>query len=205
MEYEFFMKRPLWQLIFGGVFDRYPNLKVAITEAAALWIPETLAALDVAYKDFRAAQGRHPLVTGDDNLPQRLPSEYWPTNGFVGVSLVKISEMEQRDSIGVDTMMYGVDYPHPEGTWGQARTWVQASIGKAGVSEEEARKMLGLNAVRCYELDVDLLAPVVERVGPTIDEVLVRPSDDELAALIGNATSEGFELATRHYKNESVL
>jgi len=35
----FWQPRPIWQLIFGGVFDRFPNLKVAVTEATASWIP----------------------------------------------------------------------------------------------------------------------------------------------------------------------
>ena len=137
--------------------------------------------------------------------PDRLPSEYWPTNGFVGVSLVKLSEMEQRERIGVATMMYGVDYPHPEGTWGQATTWVQASLGKAGASEREARMMLGENAARCYHLDIAALAPIAERVGPTVDEVLGAPSELVLTALLDEANATGRTLAARHYADESLL
>ncbi len=202
VEYPFFMRRPLWQLIFGGVFDRFPGIHMAFTEAEALWIPKTLAELDLVWKDFSAAQGKEALSMQDNELPERPPSDYWPTNGFVGVSLVKLAEMEQRHSIGVETMMYGVDYPHPEGTWGRGITWMQAALGKAGVPEDEARGMLGLNATRCYGLDVDALMPVVERIGPTIDEVLPRPSDDEVAALLATADEEGFAKAARHYESK---
>jgi predicted TIM-barrel fold metal-dependent hydrolase len=205
LEFEFFAKRPFWHLIFGGAFDRFPNLKVATTESTASWIPEMFVGLDAIYSEFKRANEHRTILIDDQHLPERLPSEYWNTNGFVGVSLVRLDEMEARDRIGVGTMMYGVDYPHPEGTWGQAMTWMQAAIGRAGVSEQEARMMLGLNAARCYGLDLDVLAPVAERVGPAIEEVLVKPADAEVADLLKGANEDGFILAARHYESGSIL
>ena len=34
-----FTRRPLWFLIFGGVFDRHPDLKVVVTENGVQWLP----------------------------------------------------------------------------------------------------------------------------------------------------------------------
>jgi predicted TIM-barrel fold metal-dependent hydrolase len=200
----FFAQRPLGHLVMSGVFDRFQDLKFAVTEASASWIPTYLATLDGTYSAFKAASTGRALVLEDPNLPERLPSEYWPTNGFVGVSLVKLAEMEARHTIGVDTMMYGVDYPHPEGTWGQATTWVQASLGRAGASPDEARAMLGLNAIRCYNLDTDLLQQVADRVGPTIEEVLATPTDAELEAFLGEANATGRVLAARHLEGKPL-
>src|SRR5690606_41557845 len=39
-------RRAMWQLMLGGVFDRYPRLKLAMTEIRAEWLPETLDILD---------------------------------------------------------------------------------------------------------------------------------------------------------------
>jgi predicted TIM-barrel fold metal-dependent hydrolase len=36
--------RPLWFLIWGGVFERHPGLRLAITESTTVWVPEALAA-----------------------------------------------------------------------------------------------------------------------------------------------------------------
>ena len=36
----------LWQFILGGVFDRFPNLKLVFTEQGADWIPAVLRNLD---------------------------------------------------------------------------------------------------------------------------------------------------------------
>jgi hypothetical protein len=96
-------------------------------------------------------------------------------------------------------MMYGLDYPHPEGPWGQSRTWMQASLGKAGVREDEARKILAENAARLYHVDLDALQPVVERVGPTLDEVLQVPADDEVDRLLDEMRAAGRELAARQF------
>jgi predicted TIM-barrel fold metal-dependent hydrolase len=198
-EVPFFCRRPLWHLIFSGVFDRFPALRFAITESSALWVPETMADLDDIYHRLSSGQKMGVPITVE-NLPGKLPSYYWRDNCYVGVSLVKISEMEARREIGVSTMMYGIDYPHPEGTWGQATTWMQASLGRAEATEEEARAMLGENAARLYHLDVEALASAVERCGPTIDEVLVRPTDEDVRDLLDATAAQGREHANRRYK-----
>ena len=39
VELPWFSHRPLWHLIFGGVLERFPNLKVALTEQGVAWLP----------------------------------------------------------------------------------------------------------------------------------------------------------------------
>ena len=43
--------RPLTFLIWGGVFERFPRLRVAITEGTTVWVPEYLALLDFRYSE----------------------------------------------------------------------------------------------------------------------------------------------------------
>jgi predicted TIM-barrel fold metal-dependent hydrolase len=64
--------------------------------------------------------------------------------------------------------MWGSDYPHPEGTW--PYTHEQLTDTFRGVPENELRAMLGGNAAELYGFDVAALAPVVERIGPRLDE-----------------------------------
>ena len=47
----------------------------------------------------------------------RLPSDYFGRNVFIGASTMSREEVRRRYAIGIDTVMWGNDYPHPEGTW----------------------------------------------------------------------------------------
>lgn len=147
----------LWELMIGGVFDRFPNLTIAFTEVRSDWVPQTLRAFDAR---FDAGE----LET------RRRPSEYWERNCMAGASSIKRSEIRLRHDIGVDHLMFGRDYPHAEGTWPNTYDWIRDAF--AEVPEGEARRILGENAVRCYGLDRDSLVATAERIGPHREEVL---------------------------------
>jgi predicted TIM-barrel fold metal-dependent hydrolase len=61
-------------------------------------------------------------------------------------------------------MMWGSDYPHPEGSWPVTRQ--QQIDSFRGMPEEEVVAILGGNAVDFYGLDVEKLAPIAARIGP---------------------------------------
>jgi predicted TIM-barrel fold metal-dependent hydrolase len=150
-------RRPLWQLIAGGVFDRHPGLKLAITELRSDWLPATLAFLDQRFADER--------------LPVAMkPSEYFHRHCLAVPSSIHRVEIEQRHDIGVAQLAFGVDFPHTEGTWPNTLDWIRASF--AGVPEDEARMILGENAIRFYGLDEAKLKEVAERIGPAPEDVL---------------------------------
>ena len=75
-----------------------------------------------------------------------------------------------RHEIGVETILFGRDYPHPEGTWPHTREWLRDAF--AGVPEDELRLMLGENAIRFFGLDRDRLAEIAKRIGPTVEEII---------------------------------
>jgi predicted TIM-barrel fold metal-dependent hydrolase len=198
LEFLFFTKRVAWHLILSGVFDRFPGLRMAVTESSAMWVPETMAQLDQLWEGQRAMSAARAILFKDEHICERKPSEYWISNGFVGASLLSYTEMERRHDIGINTMMYGNDYPHPEGSWGKQTSWLQASIGRAGGTEEETRMILGLNAARLYDLDVAALQPIANEVGPAVDDVLHVLTDEEVTALLTEAATSGRVLAAGH-------
>ena len=53
-----------------------------------------------------------------------------------------------------------------------------AALGAAHVPPDEARVMLGEDAVGLWGFDREKLRPIVEEIGPTIDEVLRVPEVD---------------------------
>jgi len=58
VEVPWFSHRPLWHLIFGGVFERFPDLKVALTEQGVAWLPRGLETLDWFYGRMDPPAGR---------------------------------------------------------------------------------------------------------------------------------------------------
>ncbi|MCU1691566.1 MAG: putative amidohydrolase [Frankiales bacterium] len=151
-------RRALWQLMMAGVFDRYPGLKLVFTEVRADWIPATLDVMDVHFAQ-------------DPGLLRKSPREYWAEHCYAAPSSPRPYELALRDQIGIDRMMFGMDFPHPEGTWPNTREWLRTTM--VGLSESEARKFLGENAVECYGLDAGRLRAVADRIGLSLDEVLV--------------------------------
>jgi hypothetical protein len=143
--------------MLSGVFDRHPHLKYVITEARADWIPPTLKRLDEL-----AARNKTPL--------KMKPSEYWARHCYVTPSSIHVCEVEMRHQIGIDRLMFGTDFPHPESTWPNTKDWIRATF--KGVPEHEARMLLGENLIACYGLDRVKLLPVAQRIGIAPSEVL---------------------------------
>jgi len=114
-EYAFWLTRPMWTMIFGGVFETYPRLKAMFTEAGGeFWFPWVLELMDI-----RASVKHTSGKLGDhrSNLTMK-PSDYFRRNIWVGCSALPDEETtESYYKIGVDRVMWGTDYPHPEGTW----------------------------------------------------------------------------------------
>ncbi len=152
--------RPLWFLIWGGVFERFPRLRVAVTEGTCIWVPELLALLD-----FRYEETHYAAKLGDyrSHLKHK-PSEYFRRNVFLGASCMPRREAELRHQIGVANMMWGSDFPHPEGTWPHTREQMRTTF--LDLPDDELVAMLGGNAARVYGFDVEKLAPLVARIGP---------------------------------------
>ena len=75
----------------------------------------------------------------------------------------------------------GMDFPHPEGTWGMGPghlAYLNATVGAAKVPADEARQILGENAVKLWGFDREKLQPVVDAHGFTMDEILQVPDVD---------------------------
>ncbi|GIT45869.1 MAG: hypothetical protein Ct9H300mP12_04540 [Acidimicrobiales bacterium] len=81
-------------------------------------------------------------------LISRLPSEYFGDNVFIGASTMSREEVRRRHVNGIDALMWGTDYPHPEGSWPNTRARLKNDFQDATI--EDTRRLLGLNAVDCY-------------------------------------------------------
>jgi hypothetical protein len=104
----------------------------------------------------------------------------------VGASFLRPVECAERHRIGIDRIMWGADYPHYEGTSPHTREALRHTF--SGVEPEEVAAMLGTNAAGVYGFDLEALAPLVARIGPTVAEVAT-----PLDAVPAGARSTAFE------------
>ena len=154
----------MWQMMFGGVFDRHPNLRIMLCEIRGDWIPDTLWYLDAYYE-----RNRHRIPA------LRKPSEYFAINFGVVLSFVHKSEVGMFEQIGLESVMFGRDYPHAEGTWPNTSDWLCDSLQT--VPDPILIKFLGENAVRLLGLDGNHLAEIAAEIGPTCFDVNGRTPD----------------------------
>ena len=155
-----FSRRPVWFLILGGIFDRHPNLKLSVIENTVDWVPQCIEEMEAPYRGYGFMKG---------NFLERKPREYFGTNVFLGASLLERRSVEHRYEIGVDALMWGSDFPHPEGTTPYMRDSMRVQLG--GIPEDEQRKMLGETIARVYPFDLAQLEKVAAVCGPTPEEL----------------------------------
>ena len=171
VEITWFSHRALWHLMFGGVFERFPDLKFVLTEQSAGWVPGTLDLLDFYLQRFRSTLDTNEMLFAGLVAAglSRTPHEYWQANGFVGASFLSREEAAVRHEIGVDKIMWGSDFPHTEGTQPYTLEALRSAFG--GLPTDEVAAMVGGNAADLYGFDLAALAPIAAEVGPLVSDV----------------------------------
>jgi hypothetical protein len=97
-----------------------------------------------------------------------LPSEYARRNCYLASELMPF-DAATIDFLGADHIMWGSDYPHEEGFSPHSKLAIRWALHDR--TEDECRKILAGNAGRLYRFDLDALAPVAAKIGPTVAEV----------------------------------
>ena len=157
----FWTWRPLIFMLWGGVFERYPRLKASVTETGQGWLlPPIFRMLDHHYNDtfFSAKLGDYRSHLS------MAPTDYFRRNCAIGASCMPRSDAEMRHQLGMKQIMWGTDYPHPEGTWPHTRPQMIDTF--KGLPEDDIAAMLGGNAAEFYGFDRAELDKVGARVGP---------------------------------------
>ncbi len=128
-------------LTFGGVFDRFPGLKVVFVEAGLSWVASMLHDADMGYNSFPNFINpalKHP------------PSWYWRNHCYATFMTDPVG-LQTIERIGPETAMWSSDYPHQESTFGYTRSAIQAVFDSVG-SVEDAQKILGKTALDVFDM-----------------------------------------------------
>ena len=130
--------------VFGGVFDRVPNLKMVCVEADAGWVPHFSYRMDHAYD-------RHRNWLAGETLERR-PGEYLEDH-------VKVTfqddwsalRMAEAGLLKPEQLMWANDYPHSDSTWPYSQAMLADQT--SALTSDARAKILGGNAVELYQLD----------------------------------------------------
>ncbi len=171
-----FSRRAAHLLIFAGVFERHPDLRLVLTEQPGEWWPyleNELDSVHMANTGFGGALARQ--------VPKR-PSEYMHRNVFIGASFLSRAEAHGAVRDGyADRVMWGSDYPHMESTFQVGDTpYSQLSMRFtfAGMDEDVVRSMVGGTAVEVYGLDGGALAGVARAIDAPSFAAIDTPLDE---------------------------
>ncbi|WP_030264691.1 amidohydrolase family protein [Streptomyces violens] len=156
--------RPLWFLLWSGAFERHPGLRFGVAGAGCWWLPNLLWHMDRLYLGAHGGKKRSPFAA-----LKRSPHEYLDRQVFVCAAAPRRRELAQRYEIGVDNILWGSDFPHPEGTWPHTGEWLRRAFHDIPVGE--TRRMLGESAAEVFGFDKRRLAPLARRIGPTPDDL----------------------------------
>jgi predicted TIM-barrel fold metal-dependent hydrolase len=177
-ETHLFFSRGIAHLMFGGVFQRFPDLEFVFTETGCAWIAAELKRLDGTFRlGNTKGHAAYPLFHRAVEGAELTPTEYFRRNAHVGVSLMVSTDVDARHEVGVDRLMWGADYPHHEGSF--PHTDIALRVLFSDVPEDEVRQMTSLNAARLYGFDLEQLQPIADVIGPTVEHIAtpVRPEE----------------------------
>jgi predicted TIM-barrel fold metal-dependent hydrolase len=118
-------------LISGGVFHRHPNLRVAIIESGAGWVPPLLKSLGKVF-------GQQPRAFKED------PKETFARHVYV-TPFYENDFSKLKDHLGVDQILMGTDWPHTEGL-ASPMDFVK-DLESAGFTDDETRLIMRENCV----------------------------------------------------------
>jgi predicted TIM-barrel fold metal-dependent hydrolase len=139
--FQLHMAELLMAVIFSGVLERHPTLKLVIGESGTGWIPYVLDHMDLEWEDQYK----------DLDLTMK-PSEYWRRQCYATYQTDRIG-VKLIDELGEDNVMWGSDFPHPDGIWPDSQEYIEKELGH--LPERVRRKIVRDNAAKLYGFAVN--------------------------------------------------
>jgi predicted TIM-barrel fold metal-dependent hydrolase len=129
------------QFVWSGVFDRVPGLRVVVAEVDCGWVPYFTEQVDDRY--YRLGQGA--------NVSLSAPPSHYIHEHFYFTYITDHYGLRNRESIGVDKILWSSDYPHVGADW--PNSWRTIAADFSGIPDDERSKILAGNALGLYRFD----------------------------------------------------
>jgi predicted TIM-barrel fold metal-dependent hydrolase len=137
---KFAMGETIAIMIYGGVFDRFPDLKLASVESGVGWFAFAANYMDETWKKQRF------WINSELKNP---PTTYWQKNIY-GSFIHDRAGIMMRDFPGAGNIMWSSDYPHSETTFPNSQDVITQLF--EGVPDSDKAMILGLRAKELYGL-----------------------------------------------------
>jgi hypothetical protein len=121
--------------------QRYPDLKVALSEGGIGWVPYFLERSDFSHSQHQAWT--------HSQFPTK-PSDTFRRH-FLNCFIEDRFGLENLHAVGEDTVAYECDYPHSDTLWPKAPEALWDSL--RGLTDEQIDKVTHLNAMRFFNFD----------------------------------------------------
>ena len=144
---DLYVRSTLADLVFSGVLERHPALRVVSAEHEVGWLAHFVERMDYTYTQ-RATRG---LRFADGALP----SDFVRRQVAVQFCEDPLASAV-IDAVGALNLMWGCDYPHSEGTFPRSRATVDRLL--ASQPGTVRRAVLVDNAATLYRIDPAVLA-----------------------------------------------
>ena len=133
-------KRPIEDtmaaFVCHGVFTRFPDLRIASIENGGDWVPPFLEHLEDVHRKMPHAFDEDPVAAFKRNVY---------VSPFHEDDIAQLLEL-----LGVDHVLFGSDYPHPEGL---AEPCSYVDHLPAGLADEDVRAVMGGNLARLMRVE----------------------------------------------------
>jgi predicted TIM-barrel fold metal-dependent hydrolase len=128
----------IMQFVWGGVFDRIPELKLVFVEVDCGWVP---------YLKEQADDRFHRQAPGIQLKLRKRPSEYVRDHMWFAY-ITDHYGIRNRHDIGVNKILWSSDFPHVGANWPNSSRVIAADM--SGIPEHERDAMLAGNAQALY-------------------------------------------------------
>jgi len=132
-----FATNSMWSLsdmVFSGMLQRHPNLKIMLSEGGIGWLPYMSERLDYTWERHRWYQP----ISKTDRPSDLIRKHFW------GCYIDDIHGIANRYTIGVEKILVEVDYPHSDSNWPNSRKRIAESL--VDVPDDEAAMIVEHNA-----------------------------------------------------------
>ncbi|MBK7948553.1 MAG: amidohydrolase [Deltaproteobacteria bacterium] len=144
-----FVRKSIGEMIFAGVFERHPKLRIGSVEHEVSWAPFFLFQMDYTYTQRPVRGNWHRFAD-----KSALPSDYFKRQCFMSFQEDAIG-MRERETVGLGTLMWGSDYPHTESTFPRSREILERVL--ADVPQKDRQAITCDNVAKLYGFDLAAL------------------------------------------------
>jgi predicted TIM-barrel fold metal-dependent hydrolase len=126
----------------GGALDRFPDLRLVTVETGAAWLAWVMTQADAIYEDHSMFTRPKLSLKPSELIRRQCHATFM--NDPVAIN--------NRAFTGIETLMWGNDYPHPEGTWPASQEIAESQF--ADLSDAELAAIVSGNAAKVFGFDL---------------------------------------------------